>query len=159
MSAGQIAGAAAFLQLLMIFLVLNFVGVLVLILVHMHIASCHRKRVEPGTGSAWLLGLLLCTNLLSIVSAFLLTFYPLALLAIFVFLYNIFLLLLRRTSPKLEDEAEGAQLPEQNGALIEEELLQPSKGTSREKECPTCGRKVRADRSFCPNCDHSFDST
>lgn len=44
--------------------------------------------------------------------------------------------------------------PEEQSAA---DLLATPVGTSERKACPACGAKVRADRSFCPECDHSFE--
>ncbi len=35
--------------------------------------------------------------------------------------------------------------------------MAPSPPTTQRKTCPSCDARIRADRSFCPECDHSFD--
>lgn len=37
------------------------------------------------------------------------------------------------------------------------DLLAARVPTGARKECPSCGATIRAELSFCPECDHSFD--
>ncbi len=37
------------------------------------------------------------------------------------------------------------------------DLLAPSPPTAETKRCPVCSHRVGAQRSFCPECDHSFE--
>ena len=60
-----------------------------------------------------------------------------------------------RLEPVEEDETVVADFTTEEGEPSDP--LRPSKGTSKIKACPECGFEIRSDRSFCPECDHSFD--
>lgn len=47
--------------------------------------------------------------------------------------------------------------PESNVEPDYVDLLKPNEGTSESKACPACDARVRADRTFCPECGHDFE--